>query len=237
MPACVVAIAASAHAGPPYMSDDPEPTDLGHFEIYAFSNGTSRRSGTSGESGVDINYGGAPDLQLTASLPIAYEVPAGGDGAAGFGNAELAAKYRFLHQANVGWDVAVFPRVFLPSASAQVGTQHAAFLLPLWFEKDWSQWSTFGGGGCTLNRGDGAQDFCTASWALVRQVLPNLQLGAEVVYQTADTRGGHASTSIGAGARYDFNETYHLLAYAGPGLDHADENDQYSWYVSILFTF
>jgi hypothetical protein len=35
-----------AMAGPPYVSDDPEPTDYRHFEIYTFSNGTATR-GTS----------------------------------------------------------------------------------------------------------------------------------------------------------------------------------------------
>ena len=29
-------------------------------------------------------------------------------------------------------DVAVFPRVFLPSASTNVGDQHASLLLPVW---------------------------------------------------------------------------------------------------------
>jgi Putative MetA-pathway of phenol degradation len=235
--AALAAVSATATAGPPYMSDDPEPTDYQHFEIYRFATGTSRHGGTSGESGVDVNYGAAQDLQLTAVLPAAYELPAVGNDAVGFGNVELAAKYRFLHHADVGWDVAVFPRVILPSASARVGQQHAALLVPLWLEKDWADWSMFGGGGCTINRGDGSQDFCTASWALARQVLPDLQLGVEVVHQTADTRGGRPVTSIGAGVRYDFSDNYHLLAYAGPGVENAAQNDRYSWYVSLLFTF
>ena len=36
-----------AVAGPPYLTDDPEPTDYKHFEIYAFTNGTATRDGTS----------------------------------------------------------------------------------------------------------------------------------------------------------------------------------------------
>src|SRR6185437_10432619 len=46
----------SAIAGPPYVSDDPEPTDYRHFEIYTFSNGTATRDGTTGASGIDFNY-------------------------------------------------------------------------------------------------------------------------------------------------------------------------------------
>ena len=64
-----------ALAGPPYMTDDPEPTDYRHFEIYTFTNGTATRDGTSGEGGIDFNYGGAPNLQLSATVPAGYNVP------------------------------------------------------------------------------------------------------------------------------------------------------------------
>jgi hypothetical protein len=42
-------------AGPPYVTDDPEPTDYQHFEIYTFNLGTAARGGTNGESGIDFN--------------------------------------------------------------------------------------------------------------------------------------------------------------------------------------
>ncbi|MFY9835137.1 MAG: hypothetical protein WAK55_01450 [Xanthobacteraceae bacterium] len=44
-------------AGPPYISDDPEPTDYRHYEIYTFNSGTNSRDATDGETGVDFNYG------------------------------------------------------------------------------------------------------------------------------------------------------------------------------------
>ena len=64
-----------------------------------------------------------------------------------------------------------------------------------------------------------------------------IPFGAELVHQTPDAKAARATTGLGAGVRYDFNENYHLLAYAGPGLQNAVETDRYSWYVSILFTF
>ena len=155
----LMASLAPAAAGPPYMTDDPEPTDTGHFEIYAFTQGMAAQGGTSGQSGIDFNYGGAPNLQLTATAHMDYAVPPGGPAVGGLGNVELAAKYRFLTQQNFGLDVAVFPRVFLPSASANVGDQHASLLLPVRLEKDWGKWSAFGGGGCELNRGGELEEF------------------------------------------------------------------------------
>jgi hypothetical protein len=228
---------APALAGPPYLTDDPEPTDYKHFEIYTFNNGTVTSGDTGGETGIDFNYGGAPNLQLTATVPLAYDAAAGGPLAAGFGNVELAAKYRFLTQQNFGLDVAVFPRVFLPSAASNVGDQHASYLLPIWMEKDWGPWSAFGGGGCEINRGGDAQDFCLAGVVVTRQIVDNLQMGLELFHQSADTRGGDATTSLGVGMRYDVNNTYHLLGYVGRGIQNADTTDRFNWYTSILFTF
>ena len=122
---------AAAKAGPPFVSDDPQPTDYGHFEIYTFAQGSEARNGTGSSFGLDFNYGALPDLQLTAVFPLEVKSPVGGPNAAGLGNIELAAKYKFLHQEDVGWDVAVFPRVFFPSASSRVGEQHVSLLLPI----------------------------------------------------------------------------------------------------------
>jgi hypothetical protein len=230
-------LATPALAGPPFVTDDPEPTDYQHYEIYAFTGGTNAHGGTDGEAGIDFNYGGAPDVQLTAVLPMAYSNPRHGALVGGLGNVELAVKYRFLHQSDFGWDVAVFPRVFLPSASSRVGDRHASLFVPVFVEKDWGAWSTFGGGGCTLNNGDGAKDFCQAGWVVTRAVLPDLHLGVEIYHQTADTRGGKASSGIGFGATWDLSENYHLMASAGPGIQNAADTNRDTWYAAMLFTF
>jgi hypothetical protein len=226
-----------AAAGPPFISDDPEPTDTGHFEIYTFNNGTNTRSGTSGESGIDFNYGAAPNLQLTATVPAGYNDTMGGGTQVGWGNVELAAKYRFLHQDTFGFDVSVFPRVFLPSGSSTIGDNHVSLLLPIWVQKDFGKdWSAFGGGGCTFNE-ISAADFCQAGTVLTYQLLPKLQIGGELFHQTADRQGTPASTSVGIGWRYDVTDNYHLLGYVRRGIENTDETDRYSWYASVLFTF
>lgn len=226
-------------AGPPYVTDDPEPTDYQKYEVYIFSQASGGRDGVSGAYGLDFNYGATENLQLTAAIPIAFERPAGAESSRGLGNIELAAKYRFVHNSeSSGWDVAFFPRLFLPASSDRVGEKHASLLLPVWFQHDWEKdWSTFGGGGCVINRGGDSKDFCLAGWALTHQILPKLQLGAELVHQSADSKGGHASTQIGAGLKYDINDTLHVLAYAGPGLQNIAESGRYAWYTSVLFTF
>ncbi len=74
-------------------------------------------------------------------------------------------------------------------------------------------------------------------WALTREVLPGLQIGAELYRQTADTRGGRTTSGIGAGVIYDIGEHYHLMGSIGPGIQNAAESDRYSWYAALLFTF
>ena len=226
-----------ALAGPPYVSDDPEPTDYRHFEIYSFSAGTATRDGIGGASGIDFNYGAAPDLQLTATLPVGFNRPTAGKTDFGLSNVELAAKYRFLHQDSFGLDVSIFPRVFLPSGSNAVGNPIASLLLPVWVQKDWAGgWSAFGGGGCVVSS-RASQNFCLTGGVITYQILPKLQIGPELFHQTADGAGTPASTSLGVGLRYDINDNYHLLGYIRRGIQNASETDRYSWYASVLFTF
>jgi len=226
-------------AGPPYVTDDPEPTDKGHYEIYLFSEASGGRAGVEGSYGIDFNYGAGENLQLTAALPIAFARPTGEPSAHGIGNIELAAKYRFVHGGESGgWDIAFFPRVFLPASSDRVGEKHASLLLPLWFGRKLGEdWSTYGGGGCVLNRGGDSRDFCLAGWVLTHQILPKLEIGAEIVHHSADSRDGRAATQVGAGLKYDISDSLHVLAYAGPSLQNIADNGRYNWYTSVLFTF
>lgn len=229
--------ATPAFAGPPYVSDDPEPTDYQHFEIYAYTLGTTAAPGSIGQAGIDFNYGAAPDLQLTAVVPSGFAAAPNVAGAFGLGNVQLAAKYRFLHQDSVGWDVSVFPRLFLPASASPLGDTQPSLLLPVWVQRDLSpKWSVFGGGGCVISPLK-SHDICLTGAVLTYQLLPRLQLGVEGYYQTADGIGTPASSSLGLGWRYDLSDTYHLLGYVRRGLQNMEQTDRLSWYSAILFTF
>jgi hypothetical protein len=224
-----------ALAGPPYMTDDPEPVDLHHTETFLFASGSYGATGREGVSGVDFNYGLAQDAHVNLVVPLDYAAPKDGEAFSGVGNIELALKYRFFNRN--GWQAAVFPRLYLKSASKAVGDHHAAFFLPVWVQKDWGEWSSFGGGGCVVNRSGEARNFCQGGGAVTRQVLPKLNLGAEIVHQSAAEKGGRASTGMGAGLTYDLNDHYHLMAYAGPNLQHIYANGRYVWYAALQITY
>ena len=232
----LLGLAQPALAGLPFASDDPEPTDYKHFEIYTFNSGTCICAGAAPPESISTT-GAAPNLQLTVTFPVGFESPVGAATSAGVSNIELAAKYRFLRQDTFGWDVSVFPRVFLPSPTGTVGDSEASLLLPIWLQRDWGHgWTTFGGGGCTFSP-TSAKDFCEAGAVLTKQILPKLQLGLELFHQTADATGTPASTSLGVGMTYDINDTYHVLGYVRRGIENADQTDRYSWYGALLTTF
>ena len=127
--------------------------------------------------------------------------------------------------------------MFLPSPSTNIGNRTASLLLPVRVQKDFSGgWSAFGGGEYVIS-GRTEQNFCLAGGVLTYQLFPKLQLGLELSHTTADGSGTPARTSVGLGARYDINDTYHLLGYIRRGIQNANETDQVSWYASVLFTF
>jgi hypothetical protein len=227
----------AAQAGPPFVTDDPQPTDYQHYEVYFFDGGTAVSAGTSSLAGIDFNYGGLPNLQLTAVIPVEFDDPVDADSAHGVGNIQLAAKYRFVRAEDTGWDIALFPRVFLASPSTAVGERNTSVLLPLYAEKDWERWSTFGGGGCVINHGGDATNYCTVGWVVARKLAEHLQLGAEIYYQGAEARGGKATTGVGAGLTYDLSEHFHLMGSMGPGLQNAAASNLYTWYAALLVTY
>ncbi|MBS0297842.1 MAG: hypothetical protein JSR45_16150 [Proteobacteria bacterium] len=230
--AAVAALATGAHAGPPFVTDDPEPTDLHKWEIYNFVGGSHTPGDTSGAAGLDLNYGGAKDLQLTAVFPIQFSGSHGQDW--GMGDVELAAKYKFLHQDGpAGLDIAFFPRVFLPTAYDRHSDRHAALLLPIWAQKDYGKWSVFGGGGYTINPGPGNRGFWTSGLTVQRQVSDRLMLGAEVYHQTADAVGAKDFTGVNLGGAYRLVDHWSLLFSGGPGVQNAKQQGQYDFYLSL----
>jgi hypothetical protein len=231
--ALLIMLAGKAHAGPPFITDDPEPTDTGHWEIYNFIQGTRPFGLTTGQAGLDINYGGYKDLQLTAVLPADFDKAQRTQ--LGFGDIELAAKYRFLHQSEDTLipDIAFFPRIFAPTSGRQFGSGRLASFFPLWAQKDFGQWSLFGGGGYNINPGPGQRNFWQASAALQRSVTDQLSLGVEVYHQTSDIIGAKPFTGINFGVTYKLSDHWSLLAAAGPVMQHPADGGRFDFYLAL----
>lgn len=222
--------ASAAVAGPPFATDDPVPTDTGHYEIYAFAAASHIPGETGGATGFDLNYGPIKDVQLTATLPLEF--------ATGQplrrGDVELGVKLRLLHQDKQGIDLAIFPRAILPTSA---GARRVDVLLPVWAERDWGKWALFGGGGYMLHGGPGNRNYWLAAAALTRQASKSLLLGGELYSHGPDSIGAHRYSGINLGAILALDDHWALLASGGPGIDHGREGGQYSGYGAVRLTF
>ena len=227
--------ASPAFAGPPYLTDDPVPTDTGHWEIYAFGDGEGRHSTVDADAGFDLNYGPIKDVQLTATLPLSFSHEPHEPWRSGTGDVELAVKYRFINDERSGFSAAIFPRAFLPTSSIASG-EKTRFLLPLWVGKDFAAGtSIFGGGGYTINPGAGNRDFWQAAVAVTQDLSKQVSVGAEVTRQGSDTVGGTAQTRAGLGSIVKLSDHYALLFSGGPTC--ADHRTGYHFYGALGLNF
>lgn len=226
---------APAIAGPPFETDDPEPTEPGHWEIYDYVEVDGRAGQMDGAAGLDLNYGGAKGLQLTATLPVAFTGSAGSGWQIGRGDVELAAKYRFIDDDKRGWQAAIFPRVILPTAAGNLGGIRARLLLPLWIQKDIGKTSVFGGGGYEINPGSGNRDFWQAGIAVTHDFSERLSLGSELAWQSSDTRGGESSIGVNVGMIRKVGGPFGLLVAAGPSF--SGGKTSYHSYAALSLNF
>ena len=239
-----VLIPASAIAGPPYRTDDPEPVELYHWEFYTFTQGTHISGDTSGVGpAFEFNYGLIPNGQFHIVVPMAFDTPAGGPNQFGIGDTELGLKYRFIEEDKDGWrpQVGVFPFLELPSGnqSKGLGAGHTREFLPLWVQKGFGEWTTYGGGGYWINQDNnlGDKNYWYFGWLLQRKITDKLTLGGEIFHQTATNINSFESTGFNLGGSYDFDDHNHLLFSAGRGFQNASTTNLYSWYLGWQITY
>ena len=224
-------------AGPPFATDDPDPVEYQHWEVYL---GSQYEHGSDGASGtlphLEVNYGVIPNLQLHLIAPAAFDAPSGASRQFGYGDTELGAKYRFLEEAEGRPEVGVFPLVELPTGDTArgLGSGHTQVFLPVWLQKSFGTWTTYGGAGYWINPGAGNRNWWFTGWLIQKKVRPNLTIGAEVFHETAQSIGGESDTKANLGVIWDLDETRHVLASVGPTLQGPSG---YQAYLALQFTF
>ena len=231
-------LAGKVHAGPPFVTDDPEPVDYQHWEFYIASANAKLGGDWSGTAPhFELNYGVVPNVQLHLIAPLAYDVPPDGKSHYGYGDTELGAKIRFLRETNFLPEAAIFPLFEVPtgSASDNLGNGHLQAFLPVWLQKDWGSWTVYGGGGYGINSFSGRGNWNFAGGVLQKQILPNLLIGAEIYHQTElETDFPNKGTAFNIGTVIDFSEHQHLLFSAGRSIDGPVN---FQCYIAWQFTF
>jgi hypothetical protein len=230
-----------AFAGPPFQTDDPEPVDYRHFEMYAFTLSDSTGHNAGGTvltaPAYEVNYGAAPNLQLHLVIPFTTVFqPMGNPTNFGLSDTELGFKYRFVPESKRVPQVGIFPFFELPSGNADraLGVGKTWYRIPVWLQKSWGEedhkWTTYGGGGYTIVPQDGYTNFPFAGWLIQRDISKKLMLGTELFGHGAEgdaATSSRSSTMLDLGGTYEFKEGFDLLFCGGRSVHGQPESYAY----------
>jgi hypothetical protein len=231
--------AAAACAGPPFRTDDPIPVDYHQGEFYLFSTGTHEAASTSGLGpAVEFNYGILQNTQFHIIAPMAYDAPKDEPSNIGYGDTELGIKYRFVHETDVLPAIGIFPLVEIPTGDEDkgLGNGKTQYFFPLWLQKDFGKWTTYGGGGYWINPGSGNKNYWFSGILLQYSFTDIFYLGGELFHQTADTVDGKNSSGFNFGGSLPLVNNFQLLFSTGRGLTDTSSN-RFSYYVALYRAF
>lgn len=221
--ALLVAGPVAAFAGPPFQTDDPDPVAYRYFEMYAFELSDSTTAGGTALEipSYEVNYGIVPNVQLHLVVPLLAAIPPDkGPVNYGIGDTELGVKLRFVKETKRRPEVGIFPFIELPSGNAAkgLGVGSTWYRMPLWLQKSWGPWTTYGGGGEAVVREAGYKDYPFAGWLVQRQINKKLMLGMELFGHGAlgEAVGStRYATMADLGGSYEFKDGFDLLFAAG----------------------
>ena len=225
--------------GPPWRTDDPIPVDFKQHELYLFSTGINDDGGISGVGpAVEFNYGIFQNTQFHVVFPMAFDVPKQGEKHFGYGDTEVGVKYRFVEQTDVIPSIATFPIAELPTGneSNNLGNGKTQFYLPIWFQKDISNWTICTGGGYWINPGTDNKNWQFYGLQVQYNFSDNLYLGMETFHQTASKINSDGYTGLHIGCGIAVVKSYEILfsADAGNGIT---SYKHFAYYIGLYHEF
>jgi hypothetical protein len=230
VPLFLLAAMGRATAGPPYLTDDPVPADYHGYEAY-FLVTTEKNAGVSTETdapALEFNWGPLRNVQASITLPYTFLtvplspssfVPQGTAGAtvSGMGDTELGIKYRFLQETRDRPQIAFYPSIEIPTGNKEngIGNGRTWYRFPVWLQKSWGRWTTYGGGGYSVNSAPGQSNFPFAGWLVQRDFSDALSVGGELYYQGPQFVGDRHSTFYNFGSYIILTDGFGILFSLG----------------------
>lgn len=233
---------AAALAGPPFLTDDPEPVDYHHYEFYSFVTLDANHGigSTTNGPAFEFNYGALPNVQLHVIVPYTYlSVPSfpralipgatAGTTVSGFGDTEFGVKFRFVQETATMPQIGIFPMAEFPTGNSLngIGNGRTWYRLPVWVQKSWGPWTTYGGGGYALNNAPGQTNYVFGGWLLQRDLSEHLTLGGEFFAQGAQFVGDRASTFYNLGGYLAPTKNFNILFSVGHTMSGDDQTIAY----------
>jgi hypothetical protein len=208
---------ASTQAGPPFVTDDPEPPPPSGWEINVpFI--VERASGKTEMDAplFDLNYG-LPNVQLKLEIPVRV-VHENSDGTtAGPGDLLLGVKWRFFNNEKSQLQLGIYPQLLLPTGdhARGLGDGGSAFVFPLLAQKNWGKWTLYGNVGYWWQIGAETRDYVYAGAVLERDINERLTLGIELFGNAPKERGGRSDIAFNLGGSWKLSTHLNLLFAAG----------------------
>jgi Putative MetA-pathway of phenol degradation len=207
----------SAQAGPPFVTDDPDPPPPGGWEI----NVPFILERTPGKTEMDaplfdFNYG-LPNVQLKLEIPVGV-VHENSDGTtAGPGDLLLGVKWRFLNNERSQVQLGVYPQLLVPTGDGArgLGEGRTAFVLPLVAQKSWGKWTIYGNVGYWWQTAAETRNYFYAGAVLEREINERLELGVELFGNSPKEHGSRSDVAFNLGGTWKLREHLNLLFAGG----------------------
>ena len=206
-----------AQAGPPFVTDDPEPPPPGGWEINVpFSLERTPDTTEMDAPLFDLNYG-LPDLQLKLEFPINIVHEDSNDTTAGAGDLLLGVKWRFYNNKQSLLQFGTYPQLLVPTGNQArgLGEGQPGFVLPFLVQKSWDRWTLYGNVGYWWQTAAEQRNYFYAGAVLEREINERLTLGVELFGNSPKERGSRSDVAFNIGGTWKLSEHFNLLFAGG----------------------
>jgi hypothetical protein len=203
-------------AGPPFVTDDPEPPPPGGWEINVPFILEHASGATEMDAPLfDLNYG-LPGIQLKLEIPVEIIHDDSDGTVSGAGDLLLGVKWRFLNNERSQLQLGVYPQLLVPTGdhSRDLGEGQSGFVLPFLAQKNWEKWTVYGNIGYWWRGANEARSFYAGA-VLEREISEQLELGVELFGNSPKERGGSSELAFNVGGTWKLSKHLNLLFSGG----------------------
>jgi hypothetical protein len=238
---CVIALGVisigSANAGPPFVTDDPEPVEYQHWEInYGLSKTWSEDAFAAAFPSVDINYGYTENVQLHIQPKYSF-IDDTNTRFNSIDNTEVGVKYRMFNRDDTDsvLMVGVYPMIQLPTGDNKLssGSGKTQIFLPVWAQYEKNDWTFYGGAGYRFNNWVDSKNSVFVGALASYQITNKFSLGGELFNESAVSIADKSTSGFNIGGAYKCTDDYHLLFSVGKGINDLTSSNRLSMYIAL----
>jgi hypothetical protein len=222
-------------SGPPFGTDDPETVRYKHWEYYVATLNSYQSGVWSGTSPhFEINYGLGRNLQAHLLLPVNYTHANHKSADFGYADTEIGLKFSILSETDTRPQVGTFPIIEIPTIrNAGFSNGKPKIYLPIWLQKSWGKFTTYGGAGYWINPGRDNKNWIFAGWEVQYDFSKYIMLGGEIYYHSAENIAGNQGTGFNIGGSINLSEKFHIIFSLGKNMS---GDPVFNSYFGLLWT-